>query len=402
MTLEEAQNSIHELEEQLAKKDEELRRRSSELALLNRVSQAFDSLSDLDRILITALEEVRRLLEVDACSLWLRDMKTDELVCEYAIGPYSQTVRGWRLANGQGIAGMVAQSGRSVIVPDVLNDPRHFKGVDQRTGQTLRSILTVPLKVNQEVIGVLQVLDIQENRFTENDRALQELLATIASVAIDNARLNERLWQLTETKALLAHEVGQRGKHNLTVMLELLVWAQRSLATPTLNSSFSHLLNHAHLLMLVNSYLTEIEWNPFSLSELTSRIIHAALKLIGADIEVYVAVAPSPIRLSPKYANSVALILYELIVNTVRHGFANRGSGHVAAQMTVMNQSLHFEYRDDGAGFSDGILDMSQPTPGFVLIQKLVRDELRGELTLYNNQGAVAMIRSQSVTRKSS
>ena len=400
MTLEEAQDKLREREEQLARKDEELRRRGSEVALVTRVSQAFSSLIDLDRILITALEEVRRLLEVDACSIWLRDAKTDELVCEYAIGTHSQTVRGWRLAPGQGIAGMVAQSGQAVIVPDVFADPRHFTGVDQRTGQTLRSILTVPLKANQEVIGVLQVLDLQEHRFAENDRAALELLAAIVSMAIDNARLKERLWQATETKTLLAEEVSQRGKYHLALIADLLFWAQRTSATQPPNLILAHLLNQAHLLMTVNSYLAENEWNPFSLHDLTSRVIHAALKLIAPGIEIYVAVAPSPIRLAPQYASSLALILHELVLHTAQHGLANHSSGHIAAQMSVMNQTLHFEYRDDGDGYPDAILDMSHPTPGFLLIQKLARDELRGELSLYNHQGAVAMIRSQAVLQE--
>ena len=400
MTLEEAQDKLREREEQLARKDEELRRRGSEVALVTRVSQAFSSLIDLDRILITALEEVRRLLEVDACSIWLRDAKTDELVCEYAIGTHSQTVHGWRLAPGQGIAGMVAQSGQAVIVPDVFADPRHFTGVDQRTGQTLRSILTVPLKANQEVIGVLQVLDLQEHRFAENDRAALELLAAIVSMAIDNARLKERLWQATETKTLLAEEVSQRGKYHLALIADLLFWAQRTSATQPPNLILAHLLNQAHLLMTVNSYLAENEWNPFLLHDLTSRVIHAALKLIAPHIEIYVAVAPSPIRLAPQYASSLALILHELVLHTAQHGLANRASGHIAAQMSVMNQTLHFEYRDDGDGYPDAILDMSHPTPGFLLIQKLARDELRGELSLYNHQGAVAMIRSQAVLQE--
>lgn len=400
MTLEEAQDKLREREEQLARKDEELRRRGSEVALVTRVSQAFSSLIDLDRILITALEEVRRLLEVDACSIWVRDAKTDELVCEYAIGTHSQTVHGWRLAPGQGIAGMVAQSGQAVIVPDVFADPRHFTGVDQRTGQTLRSILTVPLKANQEVIGVLQVLDLQEHRFAENDRAALELLAAIVSMAIDNARLKERLWQATETKTLLAEEVSQRGKYHLALIADLLFWAQRTSATQPPNLILAHLLNQAHLLMTVNSYLAENEWNPFLLHDLTSRVIHAALKLIAPHIEIYVAVTPSPIRLAPQYASSLALILHELVLHTAQHGLANHSSGHIAAQMSVMNQTLHFEYRDDGDGYPDAILDMSHPTPGFLLIQKLARDELRGELSLYNHQGAVAMIRSQAVLQE--
>ncbi len=397
LSQEDAHKKILDLEEQLAEKEEELRRRYSELALLNRVSQAFNSTFDLDHILITVLEEVRRLLEVDACSIWLKDMTTDELVCEYAIGPYSQTVHGWRLAPGQGLAGAVAQSGESVIVADVTADQRHFRGVDQRTGQMLRSILTVPMKVKQEVIGVLQVLDCEADRFNSTDRVLQELLATAASISIENARANERLWYAAETKTLLVDDISNRGKNNLAIIAELLFWAQRAITPQNTYQAIPHLLNQVRVLMMINSFLTEFEWNPFPFNELCSRVIHTALKLLTTEIEVYVAVLPSSVRISPKYANSFALILYELVTNTVKHAFAGRSSGHITVQVTLMERTVHFEFRDDGHGYADEILDMSRLTPGLALIQKIVRDDLRGELTFYNNQGAVAMIRCKSL-----
>jgi len=396
-TLEEAQKRILDLEEQLAEKEEDLRRRYSELALLNRVSQAFNSTFDLDHILITVLEEVRRLLEVDACSIWLKDTTTDELVCEYAIGPYSQTVHGWRLAPGQGLAGAVAQSGESVVVADVTADQRHFRGVDQRTGQMLRSILTVPMKVKQEVIGVLQVLDNEADRFTSTDRVLQELLATAASISIENARLNERLWHAAETKSLLVNEIGERGKNNLAVIVELLFWAQRMSSPQNMYQAIPHLLNQVRILMTVNSFLSEFEWNPFPFNDLCSRVMHTTLKLLTTDIEIYVAVLPSTVRISPQYANSFALILYELVTNSVKHAFTERASGHLTVQVTLMDHTVHFEFRDDGHGYENAILEMNQLTPGLALIQKIVRDDLRGELTFYNNQGAVTMIRCKSL-----
>jgi GAF domain-containing protein len=124
----------------LQKPTRNCRSRNRELALLNQVSRAFTATIDLDQVLVTVLEEVRRLLDVVACSVWLTDLETDELVCQQATGPQSEIVRGWRLAPGQGLAGWVARSGESLIVPDIRADERHFKDVDRQTGLGLRSI----------------------------------------------------------------------------------------------------------------------------------------------------------------------------------------------------------------------------------------------------------------------
>jgi two-component system phosphate regulon sensor histidine kinase PhoR len=170
-----------------------LRQRTRELELLNRANRALNSTLDLDLVLATVLEEVRRLLDVTASSIWLADPGTDEVICRQAAGLHSETVRGWRLAPGEGIAGWVARHGESLIVPDVQADERHFPGVDRQIGLSLHSLLSVPLQVRQSVIGALQVLDSEVGRFSTEDLALLEPLAASAAVAIENARLYEAL-----------------------------------------------------------------------------------------------------------------------------------------------------------------------------------------------------------------
>jgi len=172
--------------------EEALRQRTRELALLNRAGRAFSSTLDLDQVLLTILEEVRRLLGVVASSAWLIDLETDELVCRQGTGPHVEVVRGCRLAPGEGLAGWVVRHGESLIVPDTRADERHLKSIDQQTGLELRSILNVPLMVKQDVIGVLEVMDTEVGRFDVSDLRLLEPLAASAAIAVENARLYEQ------------------------------------------------------------------------------------------------------------------------------------------------------------------------------------------------------------------
>jgi signal transduction histidine kinase len=208
--------------------EQALRRRNRELALLNRASQAFGSTLDLDRVLATVLEEVRYLLNVVASSVWLIDKETGELVCLHATGPQSDVVRGWRLSLGEGLVGWVAHSGESQIVPDARADGRHFVGVDQQSGLEMRSILSVPLRVKEDVIGVLQVLDTDVDRFDAADLTLLESLAGSAAIAIDNARLVEaqrqytiRLQARNEDLDAFAHTVAHDLKNPLALVVGL-------------------------------------------------------------------------------------------------------------------------------------------------------------------------------------
>jgi PAS domain S-box-containing protein len=199
--------------------EETLRRRTRELELLNRAGQALSSTLDLDQVLVTVLDEMRNLLGVVATSVWLIDPETNELICRQATGPQNEIVRGWRLAPGEGLAGWVAHSGESLIVPDITADERHYKRVDRETGLTLRSVLSVPLKVKAGVIGVLQVVDAEIDRFDAADLELLEPLAAAAAIAIENAQLyaetnrlrafNENIVQSLEEGILLEDPAGQ-------------------------------------------------------------------------------------------------------------------------------------------------------------------------------------------------
>ena len=188
-----------------------LRQRNRELGLLNRVGRALNSTLELSQVLVAVLEGVRRLLNIVACSIWLIEPETNELVCQQTIGPHSEVVRGWRLAPGQGIAGWVAQHGESLIVPDASADERHFEGIDQQIELVLRSFLTVPLRVKENTIGALQVMDTEADRFKQTDLLLVEALAANAAIAIENARLytfNEDIVQNMEEGILVEDASG--------------------------------------------------------------------------------------------------------------------------------------------------------------------------------------------------
>jgi putative methionine-R-sulfoxide reductase with GAF domain len=170
------------------------RGRNPELALLNRVGQSLNKTRDPERALTTILEVARRLLDVFACAAWLKDVQTSELVCRYATGPYSDAMRGQRLAWGQGLVGRVAQSGECLIVPDAQADTQY-----QESGlPALRSILSVPLWVNRSVVGVVQVMDTQAARFDHADLTLVKSLVLSAAASIENA------WLYREAKTLQA------------------------------------------------------------------------------------------------------------------------------------------------------------------------------------------------------
>jgi len=169
-----------------------LKQRTLELKLLNKAVQKLNSSLELDRVLVSILTQISKMLGVVGGSVWLIDEKSGELVCFQSAGEQSEIVRGWRLSPGTGIVGWVAKNEKSVIVKDTRKDKRHFKKIDKITGLEIRSILSVPLKIRDSITGVIQVVDSHPNRFRVAHRKLLEGLSGHAALSIENARLFEK------------------------------------------------------------------------------------------------------------------------------------------------------------------------------------------------------------------
>ncbi|MEW5958777.1 MAG: GAF domain-containing protein, partial [Chloroflexota bacterium] len=373
-----------------------LAQRNRELELLNLAGQTFISSLDMDEILTTVLEGVRHLLDVVACSVWLVDPNTQELVCRQVTAPQNEIVLGWRLAPGQGLAGWVVQHGEALCVPDTRTETRHFKGIDEQTGLNLRSILTVPLRTKQAIIGVFQVVDKAIDRFDLTDLRLVGALAATAAIAIENARLYERALHDAETKAMLLNEVNHRVRNNLGIIIGLLYLEQVHLdeqARAVGQSLMEDVANRVQGLATVHDLLSASEWSPLPLTRLAKQIVWACLQTLAAKRQITVSVADSPIEVNPNQAHSLALVINELATNTVKYAWPNQGKGEISIYVGYDEDMIRFEFRDNGQGYPEDVLNQERHNIGFELIRNIVRRGLKGELTLQNSGGAVTTIR---------
>ncbi len=162
---------------------------------------------DLNHILTHIMGEVTGRLHTEAAALLLLDTVREELEFAAVAGPSSEGLVGIRLPMGQGIVGWVAQHNEPLLVPDVSKDPRFFKGLDEDTATTTQSVLCVPLRTRNQLIGVVEVINKKTGRFTLADQQLLESLASFAAVAIENARLFDEANRQIEQTTLYARDL---------------------------------------------------------------------------------------------------------------------------------------------------------------------------------------------------
>ena len=164
------------------------------MATLMEVARLLNSSRVPEEVLRLTLEWATRVMDAEAGSVILLDKPSDELVIKVATGPKGQEAQGKRFRKGEGIAGWVAETGEPRIVPDVRRNERFFDGIDRTTGFRTHSILAVPLRVKDETIGVLEVLNKRDGRcFDDEDLRLFAAFADLAAVGIDNAGAYEEM-----------------------------------------------------------------------------------------------------------------------------------------------------------------------------------------------------------------
>jgi phosphoserine phosphatase RsbU/P len=158
------------------------------LTVLNEISRELTAILDLDRLFGRIGELLHRLIDYQMFSILLLDPSGARLQQRFSLRFNEKVQIKAEVGLGQGLVGYAAQHRQPVLVPDVAKDPRYIE-----LNPETRSELVVPLLYKQDVIGVLDLEHTRRGYFREaHVRVLSTLAAQIA-IAIENARLYERL-----------------------------------------------------------------------------------------------------------------------------------------------------------------------------------------------------------------
>jgi len=175
-------------EEERARAEEALKRRVSQLALLNEIGKKITPVLEMDSMLDRAVHLVQENFGYHHVALYSVDAEGDGLVMRAKAGKFTALfLPDHRLKMGQGMVGWVGRRGEKLLANDVNAEPRYINLYPDQ--MKTRSELSAPIRVGEEVVGVLDVQSAELNAFGENDVMVLETLAGQIAVGIENARL---------------------------------------------------------------------------------------------------------------------------------------------------------------------------------------------------------------------
>ena len=147
---------------------------------------------DIDKLLLLIVRVTTGMLDAEGCSIILLDKENHDLVFHSVTGEKSSTLTQFRLAEGEGVAGNAIQSREPMVVNDVEKDSRFSKRADDTSGFSTRNILCIPLIVENDCIGALELVNKNnEENFNDEDLILGEAVSNQIAIAIHNVQLTE-------------------------------------------------------------------------------------------------------------------------------------------------------------------------------------------------------------------
>jgi sigma-B regulation protein RsbU (phosphoserine phosphatase) len=173
------------------------------LATLSEIGEEVNASLDLDEVLSHTAVLIKRHIDYEFFGVLMLDEAGSYLTHRFAIGYPPGLAENLRVPVGQGITGTAVSTGQPVRVSDTSQDPRYINAIE-----SVKSELAVPLIFRGKCVGVLDIQSRHVNYFTKDQQRIVTMLASRLAVAIENARLFQKVRAQAET-LLVLNEVSR-------------------------------------------------------------------------------------------------------------------------------------------------------------------------------------------------
>jgi len=184
------------------------KKKSALLAKINNICQNIDSIMNIDELYNKVVDVIQNNFGYDNVALYLVDSKKKCISLKSISGIYQNiTPPDQILQLGQGIVGWVVQSGKTVLSNDTKADPHFYNLTPDKT--PTQSELCVPIKIENNIIGALNIESREIMDFDDDDLNSLEVLANKVGVAIQNSKLYQEVQENNQRLYDIVSSMGQ-------------------------------------------------------------------------------------------------------------------------------------------------------------------------------------------------
>jgi len=275
-------------------------------------------------------------------------------------------------------------------------DEHCFLRNDPFVSSDIHSVLCVPLKVKQKILGSICVYSSHRHLLSPEQMQLVVTFANEAAIAIENARLYEETRRGLELKSVLLRELHHRVKNNLATVGGILKLQRRRTKSPEVRNILSESVNRVEGLAATHDLLAHEDVGEARVDDIARKIVGVAnANLTPPGKHITIRVEPCPVVIPSRAVTILALVLNEMVSNALKHGMVGqhegsvtiRGSAEESGQVCVQvidsgsDPVVEFTSAENGEGGGEGL--------GLSLIRNLIGD-LGGTFSLRRAKLAAA------------
>ncbi|WP_420641271.1 GAF domain-containing protein [Candidatus Leptofilum sp.] len=346
-------------------------RQIEEMRALAQVSEVVTSPQYLDDILDVVTEMAAKMMDTAVCAIFLlndagthlelRSARRDQTAYEHRPPLPTSAIHS--------VIGTVLHTGQPIYIGNVQSDPR-YQGQALARQEGLVSLLSVPLSVRDRVIGVFNCYTTESRQFTTEQQTLFATLANQTALAIENARL--------VTNTAVVREMHHRIKNNLqtvAMLMQLQLGDADRLDTREVLQTNIHRIRS---IAAVHEILSEKGFRLVDVKDVLERITRTTAETMTPPGQsLTIRVFGEALTLPSKPATAIALVVNELVQNSLEHAFGVQSvPGHIEVSLGRSPEQIIIIVRDNGRGLPTNVT----PGLGLEIVETLVQEDLNGRL----------------------
>ncbi|MDF2570344.1 MAG: pdtaS, partial [Sporomusa sp.] len=194
-------------------------------------------------------------------------------------------------------------------------------------------------------------------------------------------------------KSAVIQEIHHRVKNNLQTIASLLRLQARRTTTPEVKAALRESVNRILSISVVHEFLSQQDREFIDVAEVTKNILDLVIQnMLEPDFNIQTVLNGQTVILPSEQASSLALVINELIQNSIEHGFVGRKEGLIGVDIATTPDNYQIDIYDNGIGLPTGFCLQNTNSLGLQIVRTLIENDLGGKFRLFSSAGTHAFI----------
>lgn len=320
------------------------------------------------------------------CAVFLVDEDEDRLTLQASSGEEA-SMRGKQLLDEGVISCLyrqVVEENQPLLVGDLVQERELLRRYFFQ-GNPLKLLLMAPIRIRDKVLGA--VVTFFDSSLLSSPKETLDLVSTaayLAAIAIEDTRLMSR--------SALLQEIHHRVKNNLQTVASLL-YLQLSRHKPTVGkAAFQQSISRIKSIAAVHDLLSADNRGLVRIKELLHKIVGMVVGQDRSDRKTEVVIEGFDCFLPSKEATALALIVHELVTNSVSHGFRGKKRRKITLRILPDAETLSVQVEDNGKGLPPGFSLEWDASLGLRIVESIAKRDLNGTFAITSERGTTATV----------